>query len=231
MRVTFAAENGHLDCLKYLHETAKAPWDEEAVREARDNYHPECVQYLLDNDCPLPPGWRRSEAKSKIERRRENKTCNNKSGSDAKCTNVFPTFGISSFPARNNSRARKTLLHYYFYATLFSIRIFLLQKKYSKRKKSERFITTIMTDDDDDINEYQHPIDGLDHWVNLLNGFDFAFSYTYVSCSAGKEETEERKFIGERYAFEASKAGENVHVRDDIFLLDDADDGGERKGE
>ena len=23
----FAAENGHLDCLKYLHETAKAPWD------------------------------------------------------------------------------------------------------------------------------------------------------------------------------------------------------------
>ena len=23
--------NGHLDCLKYLHETAKAPWDEDAV--------------------------------------------------------------------------------------------------------------------------------------------------------------------------------------------------------
>ena len=23
----YAAENGHLDCLKYLHETAKAPWD------------------------------------------------------------------------------------------------------------------------------------------------------------------------------------------------------------
>jgi hypothetical protein len=50
-----------------------------------------------------------------------------------------------------------------------------------------------MTDDDDDINEYQHPIDGLDHWVNLLKGNDFAFSYTYVSCSSGKE-TEERKF-------------------------------------
>ena len=46
-----------------------------------------------------------------------------------------------------------------------------------------------MTDDDDDINDYQHPIDGLDHWVNLLKGND-AFSYTYVSCSAGKEETE-----------------------------------------
>ena len=51
-----------------------------------------------------------------------------------------------------------------------------------------------MTDDDDDINEYQYPIDGLDHWVNLLKGNDFAFSYTCVSCSSGKEETEERKF-------------------------------------
>ena len=29
-----AAEDGHLDCLKYLHETAKAPWDDRAVRGA-----------------------------------------------------------------------------------------------------------------------------------------------------------------------------------------------------
>ena len=49
--------NGHLDYLKYLHETAKAPWNEEAVRVAHENDHPECVQYLLDNNCPLPDGW------------------------------------------------------------------------------------------------------------------------------------------------------------------------------
>jgi hypothetical protein len=53
----YAAENGHFDCLKYLHETAKAPWDEKAVREAHENNHTDCVQYLLDNDCPLPEGW------------------------------------------------------------------------------------------------------------------------------------------------------------------------------
>ena len=54
-----AASHGpHLDCLKYLHETAKAPWDEDAVREAHKNNQTECVQYLLDNNCPLPWDWR-----------------------------------------------------------------------------------------------------------------------------------------------------------------------------
>ena len=53
-----AAKFGHLDCLKYLHETAKAPWTSRAVRWAHENKHPECVQYLLYNDCPLPRGWR-----------------------------------------------------------------------------------------------------------------------------------------------------------------------------
>lgn len=54
----YAARNGHLDCLKYLHETAKAPWDSRAVRYAHENNQTECVQYLLDKRCPLPIGWR-----------------------------------------------------------------------------------------------------------------------------------------------------------------------------
>ena len=53
-----AARNGHLECLKYLRETAKAPWNSAAVRDAQKNNHPECLQYLLDNNCPLPRNWR-----------------------------------------------------------------------------------------------------------------------------------------------------------------------------
>ena len=52
-----AAMCGYLDCLKYLHETAKAPWNFQAVYYAHKKNHPECVQYLLDNNCPLPQGW------------------------------------------------------------------------------------------------------------------------------------------------------------------------------
>ncbi|CAL6307785.1 unnamed protein product [Bathycoccus prasinos] len=55
---TLAAKFGHLDCLKYLHETAKAPWNSRAVQEAHWNNQTECVQYFLDNNCPLPSHWR-----------------------------------------------------------------------------------------------------------------------------------------------------------------------------
>ena len=113
-RVQMLPQNGHLECLKYLREEVKAPWDSgychlggckvvifiysnillsvsminittsvyvggrerplrlfevlarnrqsaldsDAVRYAHKNNHTECVQYLLDNNCPLPPGWR-----------------------------------------------------------------------------------------------------------------------------------------------------------------------------
>jgi hypothetical protein len=53
-----AAMCGYLDCLKYLHETAKAPWDSCALQVAHESNNPECLQYLLDNDCPLPDGYR-----------------------------------------------------------------------------------------------------------------------------------------------------------------------------
>ena len=38
MRVSCAAMNGHLDCLKYLHETAKAPWDSDTASVAADQW-------------------------------------------------------------------------------------------------------------------------------------------------------------------------------------------------
>jgi len=53
-----AAMCGYLDCLKYLHETAKAPWNYWRVQVAHESNNPECFQYLLDNNCPLPDGYR-----------------------------------------------------------------------------------------------------------------------------------------------------------------------------
>ena len=55
-----AAENGHLDCLKYLRETRNpfARWTSRAVLAAHEQNQTECVQYLLDKNCPLPEGWR-----------------------------------------------------------------------------------------------------------------------------------------------------------------------------
>ena len=58
LRVSGQPSPAHFDCLKYLRETAKAPWDDWSVYFAHKNNHPECVQYLLDNNCPLPRDWR-----------------------------------------------------------------------------------------------------------------------------------------------------------------------------
>ena len=47
----FAAANGHLDCLKYLHENS-APWDTDTARHAGANNNIECLKYLHENGCP-----------------------------------------------------------------------------------------------------------------------------------------------------------------------------------
>ena len=43
-----AAENGHLECLKYLHEEAKAPWYWETAVEAAKNGHLHILEYLIE---------------------------------------------------------------------------------------------------------------------------------------------------------------------------------------
>jgi hypothetical protein len=53
-----AAKNGHLECLKYLHEEVKAPWTYHTASWAARYGHLHILEYLLDNNCPLPRGWR-----------------------------------------------------------------------------------------------------------------------------------------------------------------------------
>ena len=43
-----AAENGHLECLKYLHEVAKAPWEYGTAYEAALNGHLHILEYLVE---------------------------------------------------------------------------------------------------------------------------------------------------------------------------------------
>ena len=51
---TNAASEGHLECLKYLREEAKAPWDYEVLHFAHANKHLECLRYAIEKKCP---GW------------------------------------------------------------------------------------------------------------------------------------------------------------------------------
>ena len=46
-----AAENGHLDCLKYTHKNSY-PWDKETCRNAAENGYLDCLQYAHENGCP-----------------------------------------------------------------------------------------------------------------------------------------------------------------------------------
>ena len=46
---------GHLDCLKYLVEEAKAPLNDwQDIACARYNEQPDCLNYLLEKGCPEP---------------------------------------------------------------------------------------------------------------------------------------------------------------------------------
>jgi hypothetical protein len=45
-----AAANGHLDCLKYLHEVAKAPWDWRTAFWAAKNGHLHILEYLVERE-------------------------------------------------------------------------------------------------------------------------------------------------------------------------------------
>jgi len=50
-----AAKFGRLDCLKYLVEEAKAPLDNwRYIAFARYYEHTDCVNYLLEKECPEP---------------------------------------------------------------------------------------------------------------------------------------------------------------------------------
>ena len=44
----YAAENGHLECLKYLREEAKAPWGSETANWAAENGHLHILEYLVE---------------------------------------------------------------------------------------------------------------------------------------------------------------------------------------
>ena len=44
----YAAKNGHLECLKYLHEEAKAPWDWRSAAWAAANGHLHILEYLVE---------------------------------------------------------------------------------------------------------------------------------------------------------------------------------------
>lgn len=47
-----AALNGHLHCLKFLHE-AKCPWDHQTCTTAAENGHLSCLTYAYKHGCPM----------------------------------------------------------------------------------------------------------------------------------------------------------------------------------
>ena len=58
-----AASNGHIECLKWLHEKG-APWDERTCAWAAENGHIEVLKWLLASGCPCS-GSTKAIAKAK----------------------------------------------------------------------------------------------------------------------------------------------------------------------
>ena len=52
-----AAENGHLEVLKYLREEAKAPWDEKTATWAAQNGHLHILEYLVERKYDEYNAW------------------------------------------------------------------------------------------------------------------------------------------------------------------------------
>ena len=46
-----AAENGHLECLRYAHERG-CPWNAWTIERAAENGHLECLRYAHEHGCP-----------------------------------------------------------------------------------------------------------------------------------------------------------------------------------
>ena len=53
-----AAENGHLECLKYLREEVKAPWDSRTAAWAAQNGHLHILEYLVERKYDQYDEWR-----------------------------------------------------------------------------------------------------------------------------------------------------------------------------
>ena len=52
-----AAESGHLECLKYLREEAKAPWDFKTAYWAAENGHLHILEYLVERKYDKYDAW------------------------------------------------------------------------------------------------------------------------------------------------------------------------------
>jgi ankyrin repeat protein len=53
----YAAENGHLECLKYLREEAKAPWNSSTAYRAAENGNLHILEYLVERKFDKYDAW------------------------------------------------------------------------------------------------------------------------------------------------------------------------------